>query len=151
MTSAFSWQNSVFTLLHSVFQGQICLLLQVFLDSYSCIPVPYNEKDIFLGCQFQKVLQISTEPFNFISSVLLVGAQTWIIVILNGWSWKRTDIILLFLRLHPTTAFWTLLLTVQSFSIFGCKEYNQSDFGVDYLVMSMCRVFSCVVGRRCLL
>ena len=39
------------------------------------------------------------------------------------------------------------LLTVQSFSIFGCKEYNQSDFVVDHLVMSMCRVFSCVVGK----
>ena len=34
-------------------------------------------------------------------------------------------------------------LTLWSFSIFGCKEYNQSDFGVDHLVMSMCRVFSC--------
>ena len=33
----------------------------------------------------------------------------------------------------------------------GCKEYNQSDFGVDHLVVSMCRVFSCVVGRGCLL
>ena len=43
------------------------------------------------------------------------------------------------------------LLTVQSLSIFGCKEYNQSDFGIDHLVMSMCRVFSCVVGRGCLL
>jgi len=31
------------------------------------------------------------------------------------------------------------------------KEYNQSDFGVDHLVMSMCRIFSCVVGRGCLL
>ena len=30
----------------------------------------------------------------------------------------------------------------------GCKEYNQSDFSVDHLVMSMCRVFSCVVGKR---
>ena len=49
-----------FALLHSVLQGQICLLLQVFLDflllhsrcflaSYFCIPVPYNEKSIFLG------------------------------------------------------------------------------------------------------
>ena len=37
------------------------------------------------------------------------------------------------------------------FSIFGCKEYNQSVFGVDHLVMSVCRVFSCVVGRGCLL
>jgi len=35
--------------------------------------------------------------------------------------------------------------------IFGCKEYNLSDFGVDHLVISMCRVFSCVVGRGCLL
>ena len=32
-----------------------------------------------------------------------------------------------------------------------CKEYNQSDFGVDHLVMSMYRDFSCVVGRGCLL
>ena len=31
------------------------------------------------------------------------------------------------------------------------QEYNQSDFGIDHLVMSMCRVFSCVVGRGCLL
>ena len=37
----------VFALLHSIFQGQICLLLRCFLTSYFCIPVPYNEKDIF--------------------------------------------------------------------------------------------------------
>ena len=43
------------------------------------------------------------------------------------------------------------LLTVYSFSIFNYKEYNQSDFGIDHLVMSMCRVFSCVVRRGCLL
>ena len=33
----------------------------------------------------------------------------------------------------------------------AAKNYNQSDFGVDHPVMSMCRVFSCVVGRGCLL
>ena len=43
------------------------------------------------------------------------------------------------------------LLTEWSISIFGCKEYNQSDFGVDHLVMSMYGVSSCVVGRGCLL
>ena len=48
MTSAFSWQNA-FALLHSVLQAQIRMLLLVFLDSYFCIPVPYNEKDIFWG------------------------------------------------------------------------------------------------------
>ena len=36
-------------LLHSVLQGQICWLLQVFLHFLLCIPVPYNEKDIFGG------------------------------------------------------------------------------------------------------
>ena len=39
-----------FALLHSVFQGQICLLPQVFLDFLLLILVPYNEKDIFFGC-----------------------------------------------------------------------------------------------------
>ena len=43
------------------------------------------------------------------------------------------------------------LLTVQSFSIFGWKEYNQSDFRIDHLEMSMCITFSCVLGRGCLL
>jgi len=28
---------------------------------------------------------------------------------LNGLPWKRTEIILSFLRLHPSTAFWTLV------------------------------------------
>ena len=32
-----------------------------------------------------------------------------------------------------------------------CKEYKQSDFGIGHLVMSMCSIFSCVVGRGCLL
>ena len=36
-------------LLRFVFQGEICLLLQVAHDFLFCIPVPYNEKDIFFG------------------------------------------------------------------------------------------------------
>jgi len=39
---------------------------------------------------------------------------------------------------------------IESFSIFGCKEYNQSDFSIGHLVMSMCGVISCVFGRGCL-
>ena len=34
-------------------------------------------------------------------------------MILNGLPWKRTEIVLSFLRLHPSTAFWTLLLTMR--------------------------------------
>ena len=36
-----------------------------FLTSYFCIPVPYNEKDISFWCQFQRVLQVFIESFNF--------------------------------------------------------------------------------------
>ena len=39
-----------FALLHSVLQGQICLLLQANLTSYFSIPGPYNEMGIFFGC-----------------------------------------------------------------------------------------------------
>ena len=40
---------------------------------------------------------------------LVVGALTWITVILSSLAWKRTEIILLLLRLHPSTAFQTLV------------------------------------------
>ena len=33
----------------------------------------------------------------------------------------------------------------------AAKQYNQSDFSVDHLVMSMCKIFSCVIGKECLL
>ena len=39
----------------------------------------------------------------------------------------------------------------RAFPIFGCKGDNQSDFGIDHLVMSVCRVIACVVGRGYLL
>ena len=35
-------------------------------------------------------------------------------VILNGLLWKRTEIILSFFKLHPSTAFWTLLLAMMA-------------------------------------
>ena len=40
--------------------------------------------------------------------------HSWITVILNGLPWKQTEIILSFLRLHPSTAFQTLLLTMMA-------------------------------------
>ena len=75
MTSVFSWQNSV-----SFCLASFCTLrpkLPVtpsknLLTSYFCIPVPYDEKDIFLGCQFQKVLQVFIELFKF-SSFIITG------------------------------------------------------------------------------
>ena len=46
MTSAFSWQNYIsFALLHSVFQGQICRLLQVFLTFLLWHSSPPKQKE----------------------------------------------------------------------------------------------------------
>ena len=35
--------------------------------------------------------------------------------------------------------------------MFIYKDYNQSDFSIDHLVMSMCRVISCVIEKGYLL
>ena len=43
------------------------------------------------------------------------------------------------------------LLTVYIFFIFGYKECNQFDFGIGHLVMSMCKVISCVIEKGYLL
>ena len=40
---------------------------------------------------------------------------------------------------------------LKRFPVFYCKEYNQSDFGIGHLVMSLGRVISCVLGKGCLL
>ena len=67
MTSAFSWQNSYQSLPCFIpySKAKFACYFRCFLTSYFCIPVPYNEKDIFFGCQFSKVLQVFIEPFNF--------------------------------------------------------------------------------------
>ena len=46
------------------------------------------------------------------SSALL--SQSIDLVILNGLPWKRTEIIMSVLRLHPSTACWTLLMTMRA-------------------------------------
>ena len=43
------------------------------------------------------------------------------------------------------------LLIVYSFFIFNYKECNKFDLGIDYLVMSICKVGSCVVEKGYLL
>ena len=55
------------------------------------------------------------DRFNFLSWRLYGGLRpSWVTVILNGLPWRRTEIILSYLRLHPSTAIWTLLLTMMA-------------------------------------
>ena len=104
-----------FALLHSILQGQICLLLRCFLTSYFCIPVPYNEKDIFFWVLVLKELVglHKTIQLQLLQHYWL-GHRLKSTVILNDLPWKQTEIILSFLRLHPSTAFQTLLLTIMA-------------------------------------
>ena len=53
-----------FAVLHSVLQGQICLLLMYFLTFYFCIPVPYNENTSFIDLVLEALL-VFIEPLNF--------------------------------------------------------------------------------------
>ena len=98
-----------FALLHSVLQGKICLFSRYFLTSYFSIPVPYNERT-----------SIHPTPKSTILGVLvlegLVGLHRtvqlqllqhyWLghrLGLLWYWMvWKWTEIILSFLRLHPS-------------------------------------------------
>ena len=66
MISAFSWQNyQPLPCFNLYSKAKFACYSRCFLTSYFCILVLYNEKDILLGCQFSKVLQVFIEPFNF--------------------------------------------------------------------------------------
>ena len=114
MTSAFSWQNSMSLscfIPHS--KAKFACYSRCFLTSYFCVPFPIMKRTSFLGVSSKRSYRSSQSCSTSASSPLLVRAQTWIPVILNSLPWKQTEIILSFLRLHPSTAFWTLLLTMK--------------------------------------
>ena len=75
---------------------------------------PIMKRTSLLGVSSKRSCRSSQNRSTSAYSALLAGAQSWITVILNGLVWKQTEIILLFLRLHPSTAFWILLLTMMA-------------------------------------
>ena len=101
-----------FALLHFVLQGQICLLLQVSLDFlllYSSLPI--RERTSFLGVSSRKSYRFSQNCLTSASSALLVGIRLGLL-----WYWAVClgNSILLFFRLHSSTAFRTLSLTMRA-------------------------------------
>ena len=87
-----------------------------FLTSYFCITVPYK-RHLFGGCYFQKALQVFTEPFNF-SFFSISGWGIDFVYCNIEWFALETNRDQSFLRLNPSTASWTLLLTTsESYSI----------------------------------
>ena len=104
----------VFALLHSVFKGQICLVLQVFLDFLLLHSSPLEWKGhLFWELVLKGLVGVHRTIQHQLLQCYWLG-QTWITVILNGLPWKPTEIFLSFLRLHPSTALRTLLLTMMA-------------------------------------
>ena len=93
---------------------KICLLPQVSLTSYFCIPFPHNEKHIFFGyyfrrsCSFHQTIQLQLLQHYWLGHILGL-LWYWMVCLGNGWVSSCC-----FLRLHPSTAFQTLLLTVRA-------------------------------------
>ena len=117
MSCVFFWQNCQplpCFILYS--KTKISFYSKCLLASYFCVPIPCDEKEIFFGVHSQRSYRSSQNHSTSVSLALVIRAQTWITVILNSQPWKRTEIILSFLRLHPSTAFQTLLLAMRATS-----------------------------------
>ena len=84
-----------FVLLQFVLEGQTCLLLQVSLDF------------LLLHSNY-----LWWKWHLFFFNVSSRRSSRHRLVILNGLPWKRTEIILSFLRWKLSTTFWILLLTL---------------------------------------
>ena len=117
MTSAFSWQNSVSLCPALFFTPRSNLLLQVSLDFLLLHSSPLWWK----GLLFLVLVLEGLVGFHRTVQLYLLGisgwAISWITVTLNGLPWQWTKIILLFLRLHPSTTFWTLCWQEGCFSL----------------------------------
>ena len=87
------------TLLYSVLRGQTCLFLQVSLDFLLLHSSPVWWKGhlffFFFGVSSRRSCRSSQNHSTSASLALVVDAQTWITVILNGLPWKQTEIILI--------------------------------------------------------
>ena len=111
----------IFALLHFVFQDQICLLLQVFLDFLLLHSSPLWWKGHII------LVLVLKGPHRTIQLQLLW--HYWSghkLGLLKGLPWKWTEIILSLLRLHPSTAFQTLLLTIRATTFLLRNSCQQS-------------------------
>ena len=95
-----------FVLLHSVLQGQTCLLLQVSPDFLLLHSNPLWWKGHLFGTSSRRTYSLLDGSASA-SSAVLVGAETCVTMILNGLPWKWTEIILPFLRPHEPK-YWIL-------------------------------------------
>ena len=105
-----------FSLLHFVLQGKICLLLQVSLDFLLLHSSPLWWKGhLFWVWVLEGLLCLHRTIQLQLLQHYWLGHRLGLL-----WYWmaclgKKTEMILLFLTLHPSTAFWTLLFVLLLF------------------------------------
>ena len=99
----------VFALLHFVCQGQTWLLLQISLDFYFYIPIPYDEKDIFWGVlvlegliDLHRIRQLELLQHLWWGIDMDNCDGEWLVLEIR---WAHS----VFLRLHPSSAFQTFV------------------------------------------
>ena len=117
MINVFSWQNSISLSCFILYSTTIfACYSRNLLTSNFCIPVPYIEKDIFFGCQFQKVLQVF--PSTAFQTLLLTMMATPFILRDScpqeqiSWSSELySPIPVLFISLIPKILMFTLAIS----------------------------------------
>ena len=115
LNNVFSWKNSVSLLSASFCTSKPNLPL---IPGISRLPTfafqsPMMKRaSFFFDIHSRRSCRSSQNHSTSASLALIVGTQTWITMILNGLPLKQTEVIVLFLRLHPGTAFWTVQLTM---------------------------------------
>ena len=116
MTSAFSWQNSISFSPASFCTPRPNLLVTQGVSWFPTFTFqsPIMKRTPLLGVSSRRSCRSSQSCSTSASSVLLVGAQTWITVLLNGLPWKWAEIIL---GLNPLAIEETLVFL--GFSILG--------------------------------
>ena len=101
-----------FDLLHLA-KAKFACYFRHLLSSYFCIPVPYNENDIFWGVSSRRSCRSSQKRSTSASLALLLGHRFglwWYYMVSLGNEQRSFSL----LRLHPSNVFWMLLLIVMA-------------------------------------
>ena len=120
MTSAFSRQNSLALLACFVLysKAKFDCYSRYLLTSYFCVPVPYNEKDIFFGCQFQRSCRSSQNHSTSASSAFSIILSLQDSQVVNSSSFElNTSFYLSHLPPLPDFSLKTLNFFVKQFDI----------------------------------
>ena len=115
-----------FSLLHFVLQGQTCLLLQGSLDFLLLHSNPLWWKGHpFLVLVLESVVDLHRTGQLKLPQNQCLGHRFGLLI-LNDLPWKQTEVSLLFLRLHPSTAFQTFV---------DCEGYSISSKGFFFPIL----------------